>query len=154
VLVMIDRLVVRFEKAGALLLFLAGAGMVALAVIVKDRQAVATTSAVLGAALMAIAVLLPRLEGPVKFGAQGFEAQLIAAVREQAEAHGLSVAETQHVIEVARTDTDAWSAWLEELLSRAVREGSGAAAGSSERTREPLLRLAQRYVEREAQRTR
>ena len=85
--------------------------MVLLAVLVEDRQAVAAALVGFGAALVSMSVLLPRLVGPLKISAKGFEAELIAAVQEQARASGLSPAETQNVIETARTETDAWAGW-------------------------------------------
>ena len=119
--------------------------MVLLAVLVEDRQAVAAALVGFGAALVSMSVLLPRLVGPLKISAKGFEAELIAAVQEQARASGLSPAETQNVIETARTETDAWAGWLEHVLATAA-SGTGAEAG---RSSDPILRLAKQYVERE-----
>lgn len=118
--------------------------MVVLAVVVETRQVVAAALVGFGSALMSLAVLLPRLVGQVKFGAQGFEAQLIAAVQEQAEAQGLSPEETLKVIEVARTETDAWGTWLEGILSETAQRADGG--------RQPIARLARQLVERERER--
>ena len=119
--------------------------MVLLAVLVEDRQAVAAALVGFGAALVSMSVLLPRLVGPLKISAKGIEAELIAAVQEQARARGLSPEETQNLIETARTETDAWAGWLEHVVANAA-SGTGTDAG---RGGDPILRLAKQYVERE-----
>jgi hypothetical protein len=119
--------------------------MILLAVLVEDRQAVAAALVGFGAALVSMAVLLPRLVGPLKISAKGFEAELIEAVQEQARARGLSPEETQSVIEAARTETDAWAGWLERQVVTAA-SGPDAEGG---RGRAAILRLAKQYVERE-----
>jgi hypothetical protein len=116
--------------------------MVLLAVLVEERQVVAAALVGFGAGIMSMAVLLPRLVGPLKLGARGFEAELIAAVHEQAQAHGLSAEETKNVVEAARTETDAWAAWLERLLA----ESDAGAGRDPSRSRGPILRLAKQYV--------
>jgi hypothetical protein len=54
--------------------------MVLLGAAAASREAVATALIVMGAALMPVAVLLPRLIGSLKLGPQGLEAELAAVV--------------------------------------------------------------------------
>lgn len=112
-----------FQRAGTALLFAVGTGMILLAVVVEDRQAVAAALVGFGAALVSMSVLLPRLVGPVRISAKGFEAELIAAVQEQARARGLTP-------EAARTETDAWAGWLEHLVAAAASGRGSGVAGS------------------------
>jgi hypothetical protein len=58
-------------------MFVVGTGMILLAVVVEDRQAVAAALVGFGAALVSMSVLLPRLVGPLKISAKGFEARAV-----------------------------------------------------------------------------
>lgn len=134
-----------FERSGGFLLFAIGAAMVLLAVVMEDRDGVATALVGLGAALMLLAVLLPRLTGSLKFGPQGFEAELVAAVEKQAEQRGLSPRATKEAVEEARTDTEnAWAAWMKELTS----DEAGDPGAGRELDRQAIRNLARQYVER------
>lgn len=129
-----------FDRNASPLLFVAGLVMVLLAVLVEDREAVAITLLVLGTSSMGVAVLLPRLVGHLKFGAQGFEAELVAAVEQEALEVGLSPEETEAVIEQAKSDVEtALVRWTSSLVQEQ-------ASADSERPGAELRRLAREYV--------
>lgn len=138
------RIVDGFERAGAVLLFVMGMAMVILAVLDENAPEVATVLVVFGAALMSVAALLPRLVGQFRVGIHGFDGQLIAAVKQEAAVKGLTPAQTDQAIQAAQSESDAWSAWLNDIVVRARRPDSTALDGFD---RSPILQLARRYVE-------
>jgi len=104
---------------GAFALFAAGAIMVLLGVLVEARESVAVALVTLGAALMPLAVLLPRLVGALKVSPTGLEAELSALVQSEAEAHGLAPTVVQEALAVVRLDTEgSVREWASELLFR------------------------------------
>lgn len=105
------------------MLFIAGAVMILLAVAVEDRETVAAALVGFGAALMPLAVLLPRLVGPLRVSAQGFEAQLVAVVKAEAQAKGFSTLATERALEFARSESEsALREWVQGVLSDAEEQ--------------------------------
>jgi hypothetical protein len=108
------------------LLFVAGAAMVLLAIIVDPIDTVALSLVGFGSTLMALGALLPRLVGRLRFSVQGLEAQLVSVVEAAAIARGFSETTTQKAVEIAASETSGnLQGWIVDLLAEAAREAPG-----------------------------
>lgn len=113
------------RHAGEVALFVAGLMMTLLGVFAESRDAIAATLVAFGAALMALAVLLQRLEGPVKISPTGLEAVLAKAVSDEAEAKGLPPAITREAVAAVQNNAErAVRDWAAELLVRVEEHAS------------------------------
>ncbi len=94
--------------------------MVILAVVVEDREVVSIGLAGFGAVLMPLAALLPRLVGSLRVSAQGFEAELTAAVTAEAEARGLPPEAVELAVTKIRSEAQlAFRDWAAQRLDHA-----------------------------------
>src|SRR4051812_46032812 len=63
-------------RQGGWILVLVAVALIALATVFADKEAVAAIFALGGVALFIVGVLLPRIQGPLKFGPTGLEISL------------------------------------------------------------------------------
>lgn len=115
--------------AGGAGLFLVGLLMIVLAVFVEDREAVAVAMVALGAVLVILGVLAPRLEGPLEVGPTGgLKAHLIATAVEK----GLGPDEIERLLEMyerAAEDAAKGRALAAAIIADAVEQIESPASG-------------------------
>jgi hypothetical protein len=141
------------DMYGTLILWLCGAGLVALACVFADKPAVAPIFGVFGAGMIILAVFRSRIEGRVKGGAQGVEAAVRGA-KEQSSEEQLPPNVTVEVMEraaataaaLAQTGKDA-----QEVADAAVREAVGWGTRQTAAREDALLRRFEDWLAERAE---